>query len=83
LEIGLWEKLQDQRDKLGEEFKGSSIDAQDRFHRLLIEGGGPLKKLPFYMGQRYSNAVATCLSVNGADLVENIYITDIIGNLET
>jgi hypothetical protein len=82
LEIGLWAKLQDQREKLGEEFKGSSDDARNNFHRLLIEGGGPLTDLPFYMGHGYSHAVNTCLSVNPADLAEDVYITGIIRNLE-
>ncbi|KAI9730879.1 MAG: hypothetical protein M1834_005597 [Cirrosporium novae-zelandiae] len=83
LEIGIWGSLQDQRQPLENEFKGSSQDAQTKFHWLLMEGKGPLKHLPFYMGNKYYDAVKTCLSIDPADLTEDVYITDIIANLES
>ena len=81
LEVGIWDSLQNQREALRAEYNNSSHDAQNKFHSLLVNGNGPVKHLQFHMGDKYYNAVKTCLSANSRTLTKNVYITDIIANL--
>lgn len=83
LEIGIWDPLSTRLKHYARELKLSDAEAQSRFHSRLMQGGNAMKELPFHMGTGYLEAVKICLTVQQEDLDNDVYILDIIGNLET